>query len=63
MAECQSALHAWGRANQVQFDASKESFHVLSRTDPEGEDFKMLGVEWDTKLSMAREAEELAKRC
>ena len=63
MAECQEALHTWGRANQVQFDAGKESFHVLSRREPEGEDFKMLGVEWDTKLTMVKEAEELARRC
>jgi len=30
---CQSSLHQWGRANQVVFDASKESMHILSRTD------------------------------
>ena len=47
----------------MQFDAGKESFHVLSRSEPDGEDFKMLGVEWDTKLTMKNEAEELAQRC
>ena len=63
MRECQSLLHTWGRANQVEFDAGKESFHVLSRNHPEGSDFKMLGVEWDTKLTMEREVEELARKC
>ena len=63
MAECQVALHAWGRANRVQFDAAKESFHVLSRRTPEGDDFKMLGVDWDTKLTMAKQAEKLAQKC
>ena len=28
---CQEKLHTWGRANQVCFDSSKESFHVLAR--------------------------------
>ena len=57
MAECQAELHTWGRANAVQFDAGKEGFHVLSRRDPEGDDFDMLGVEWDTSLTMEREVE------
>ena len=35
----QSELHAWGRANQVAFDPSKESFHVLHRRMHQGEDF------------------------
>jgi len=32
MNACQEELHAWGRANQVAFDASKESQHILGRT-------------------------------
>ena len=34
--QCQSDLHAWGRANQVAFDPCRESKHALSATDPEG---------------------------
>lgn len=43
-------LHNWGDANQVSFDASKESKHILSRTDPHGSDFKLLGVSFDCRL-------------
>ena len=48
----QVELHSWGRANQVSFDASKESKHILSKTDPLGADFKLLGIEFDTGLQM-----------
>ena len=36
----QHNLHSWGEANGVRFDASKESFHVLSRTQDSGSSFK-----------------------
>ena len=36
---------------------------MLSRRDPEGDDFDMLGVEWDTSLTMEREVETLSRRC
>ena len=51
--ECQHKLHRWGEANSVTFDPSKESKHVLSRTDPAGGDFKILGIISDPKLFMA----------
>ena len=44
MLSTQAACHAWGRANQVKFDAGKEAFAVLHRRDGFGEDFKMLGT-------------------
>jgi hypothetical protein len=56
---CQSELHKWGKANQVAFDASKESQHILSLTDPEGDNFRMLGVTFDRTLTMADAVEEL----
>ena len=49
----QEELHSWGKANQVVFDPSKESKHVLSRTDPFGSNFKLLGIEFDCRLFMA----------
>ena len=49
----QDELHNWGKANQVEFDPSKESKHVLSRTDPFGENFKLLGIQFDCRLGMA----------
>ena len=33
---CQIELHAWGKANQVVFDATKENNHVLSLPEPAG---------------------------
>ena len=48
----QAELHGWGDANQVSFDDTKESKHILSRTDPHGADFKLLGVIFDCRLQM-----------
>ena len=56
----QSELHAWGRANQVAFDPSKESFHVLHRRLHQGEDFKILGVIFDGALRMRTAARNIA---
>ena len=36
---CQKELHSWGEANQVTFDPTKESFHILWKGVPAGEDF------------------------
>ena len=52
---CQQNLHAWGRANQVQFDPTKESFHILDRQNPCGPDFNNLGCIFDGKLIMDTE--------
>jgi len=56
---CQQELHKWGAANQVVFDSDKESQHVLSLTDPLGDTFKLLGVTFDSELSMAESISEL----
>ena len=58
--DCQLQVHRWGAANRVGFDASKESLHVLHRTEPTGEHFKILGVLFDTKLHMGCAVHELA---
>ena len=56
----QAELHEWGDANQVCFDQSKESKHVLSRADPAGSCFKLLGVQFDCHLFMAEAVRTLA---
>ena len=56
----QSELHVWGRANRVSFDVSKESLHILHRRFPHGNDFKILGVMYDTKLLMHSAARVVA---
>jgi hypothetical protein len=48
----QAELHQWGAANRVRFDPGKESFHVLHRRKPHGEDFKVLGYWIGCKLLM-----------
>ena len=56
---CQQELHKWGAANQVEFDAGKESQHVLSVSDPSGSNFKLLGVTFDPELTMTDAISEL----
>lgn len=51
--DCQRSLHEWGDANGARFDASKESFHILSRTVPFGNLFKILGILFDVELTMS----------
>ena len=49
---CQVELHTWGVANQVTFDAAKEHMAILSHHEPFGENFVLLGVEFDARLCM-----------
>ena len=49
---CQSSLHDWGAANQVEFDPAKESIHVMSLTKGDGSSFPLLGAVFDSDLSM-----------
>ena len=52
LSQCQHKLHTWGEANQVSFEPSKESFHILDRAAPVGNNFEIIGVVFDTKLQM-----------
>ena len=53
MDECQRNVHAWGRANQVEFDPGKESKHILATAGRgSGGSFKLLGVTFDPGLTM-----------
>ena len=58
MDKCQEELHKWGEANQVSFDPMKESKHILSLTESDGASFKVLGLTWDTALSMKGAGDE-----
>ena len=58
---CQTSLHRWGSANKVVFDPGKESFHAIHRTRYFGEEFKILGVLFDTQLTMRSAAHEVAR--
>ena len=49
---CQKSVHNWGQAHQVEFEASKESLHILCSKSPKGDNFKILGITFDTKLVM-----------
>ena len=63
----QKNLHYWGHANQVTFDAGKESFHILSRLyldrGPDGENFRLLGICFDPKFLMGDAAHECVAAC
>ena len=52
MQEVQNSLHAWRRANRVSFDPGKESMHIISKITPSASEFKLLGVDFDCKLTM-----------
>ena len=60
--ECQRQVHNWGAANRVMFDAAKESMHVLHRQEPMGDNFKILGVLFDTKLLMGAAVHEIVAK-
>ena len=59
--KCQAELHKWGAANRVLFDAGKESFHGIHRGKHFGDSFKILGVLFDTQLTMDEAAREVAR--
>ena len=61
--KCQHQVHQWGKANAVAFDAGKESMHVIARTDATAGTFKLLGVQFDTKLIMDRCVHSLVQDC
>ena len=42
------------------FDPSKESMHILSRMNPHGRDFRILGVSYDCRLVMDSAVRDLA---
>ena len=52
MHSCQRELHKWGKANQVSFDPTKESKHILALHGGEGDNFRLLGAPFDHALSM-----------
>ena len=59
MRNCQREVHKWGKANQVSFDPSKESMHVLALHVGKGPNFRLLGVPFDHALSMRDAVVEL----
>ena len=52
MKACQASVHEWGQVNRVLFDPSKEHFATIHHIQGSGDDFKLLGVKIDVKLSM-----------
>ena len=52
LTELQQRTHEWGRKNQVEFDPSKEHFVIIHPSQGSGDDFKLLGTLFDSKLTM-----------
>ena len=50
----------WGAANQVVFEAGKEHTHIIDRKSASRDTFKMLGISFDTKLTMDKACCEIA---
>ena len=42
--KCQMEVHRWGLANQIVFEPTKESMSIISNHEPEGPEFKLVGV-------------------
>ena len=57
---CQAELHKWGEANQVIFEPSKETLHILQRRHVEYSEFKLLGIVFDNHLLMHEATRKLA---
>ena len=58
---CQDSLHVWGAANSVKFDPGKESFNIIHRRGHSGDDFRLVGLKFDSTLTMARAVATLAR--
>ena len=50
----------WGKANQVEFEPTKESIHVLARCGGTDGFFKILGAKFDSQLLMRNTMHETA---
>ena len=60
--DLQESVHEWGSQERVIFDAAKEHFCILHRSDPHGDVFKLLGTMIDPKLVMEDEAKRIRKK-
>ena len=58
--ELQQEVHAWGEANSVMFDPSKETLHFIHRRFNHGDNFKLLEVVFDPALLMHDAARTVA---
>ena len=63
LSKCQCELHTWGSANQVSFDAEKESMHILSILNARCPEFTLLGITFDGSLIMETTMRELIDKC
>ena len=55
-------IHQWGVLHQVEFDAGKEHFAIISNSEPAGEVFKLLGALTDPKLQMGPEIDRIKNK-
>ena len=60
---CQNSMDQWGRANGMPFGCAKENLHIVSRTRPCGEGFKILGAPFACKSVMADAVAECVQEC
>ena len=56
---CRDRVHRWGRLNRVAFDATKEHLAIIHPLLGEGDDFKLLGCQFDCKLIMRQAVENI----
>jgi hypothetical protein len=59
LTDCRTRVHAWGRANRVAFDPSKEHLVVMHPSEFHGEPFRLLGCLIDLDLRMHSAVDQL----
>ena len=59
---CWRNAHTWGRKHRVIFEASKEAFIILHPRRGWGEDFKLLGLIIDARLTMENDVAALLQK-
>ena len=59
LTDCRTRVHAWGRANRVAFDPSKEYLVVMHPSEFHGEPFRLLGCLIDLDLRMHSAVDQL----
>ena len=59
---CETELQKWGEANRVTFEPDKQHMSIISLHEPEGDDFKMMGIWFDTTLNMGRAITEMCNK-
>jgi hypothetical protein len=60
--EIQTKIHDWGNSNRVKFEPTKEEMRILHPERGEGNEFRLLGCIYDTRLTMEAAIDSITKK-